>query len=226
MRISTTSLYALSSALAMGIAAAPLHAAVISVVPTDENGALQDPDGLVYNQLRAGTVPKKNNGERDVKEGRNNAQTFTLGQAVTIDKIAINFQESPVGSQAVKFEFFSVATADGNPLTPVSIIDSVDFEGSDLGGAAGTLVFDVADTVAAAGSSFGIRFTTSSATSLAFKWMFATNEYDGGTRYEKGNLQADDDYTIGVIAVPEPASMALAAVAGCPLLLRRRRAVR
>jgi hypothetical protein len=199
--------------------------ATYSVLPLDGSGDYQAPAGiLAFDQLRTGFGPNEGTFERDVRSNRDNAQTFTLPSATTIDKIAINFQEAPVAAATATFEFFSVADPEASTLTPVTMIDSVSFSNTDLGTASGTLVFDVANTVAAANSSFAVRLNTDSSTTAVFKWTFVATTYANGHRYENNSRPSqDEDYTVGVVAVPEPATAMLLSASMLGLAMRRRR---
>ena len=201
--------------------------ASISVLPLSGGDfqAPSDAEHLVFDQLRTGFAPDENTFERDVKGDRDNAQTFTLVDATTIDKIAINFQNAPLDTSETTFEFFSVADPTASTLTPSSILDTYTFSSADLGTSAGTLVFDIVDTSATANSSYGVRFDTQSSTSLVFKWTFVPTAYADAERYENNNAASDDDlYSIGVVSVPEPSTLALfGLVAGALALLRKRK---
>ncbi len=213
--------------------ALPASAVTISVLPLDENNLLQNPDNLVLDYLRGGeTIGART--ERDVKDNRDNAQSFLLTTATTIDAIAIQYSDLRTNGATMTFEFFRVADADATSLiVDGDIIDSFTFDGSHPafnGNLAGTLIFDVTDTVAAAGDAFAIRFDTDPGTTHSFKWEILHDKrndvgFTGGQAYEKntgGGSNFHKVYTIGVVAVPEPASLSLLGISGLALLRRRR----
>lgn len=215
----------LTALLALALSA-PATAATLSVLPLDGDGLFQDPEGLVLDQLRKNAASAQH--ERDVDNNRDNGQSFTITAATVIDKIAISYSVLAADGTDTTFEFFRVANPLASTLTPDGgIIDSITFNGSDPafgGNAAGTLIFDVANTAAAAGDAFAIRFDTAGGTSHTIKWEILDNStaasYPGGMAYENGS-QFNKVYSFGVIAVPEPASLTLLALGG--LLLARKR---
>jgi|GEM_PF-1988327 len=218
----------LLTAIAVAVGA---QAATFSVLALDEDNFFQAPDDLIVDHLITGTGIVSNHAafnERDVKSTRHNAQTFTIGSAFTLDKIAINyFAAATSEAREATFQLFSVAEPEPGSLSadPV-IIDSVSFTSSQLTEAAGTLVFDVIDTEVTAGSSFAIRFVASSS-DLLFKWAFA-DPFADARRYEGNNLVSNnEDYTIGLIGtastIPEPSAAALLAGGAAVLLATTRR---
>ncbi len=222
----------IATLLVLALLAGTANAATFSILPLDASNQWQDPAGLVLDNLRGGFTinPVGEFGERDIKSNRDNAQSFTITSATIIDKVAINFAETLSDGGSTTFEFFAVADANAATLTPLGgIIDSVTFTSATLGvgtNDAGTLIFDVVDTVAAANSAFAIRFdTASSMTTRTVKWEhFDANEtgYPGGAGYQANAPTVGRDYTLGVVAVPEPATMSLLVLGGLGVLLRRR----
>jgi hypothetical protein len=211
-----------------------VQAASISIIPLDGNSEWQAPTGdLVLDNLRTGFTinPPGEFNERDVKSNRDNGQSFTISSDTIIDKIAINFSETQSNGGDTVFEFFAVADANAATMTPNGgIIDTVTFNSAGLGiggNDAGTMVFDVANTVAAANSTWGIRFDTeASMTARVIKWEFANgNEdtYAAGRSYHPVGGEQNRDYTLGVIGVPEPSTFALATFGLVGLIGVRRR---
>ncbi len=217
----------------LAVLALGAQAATVSIMPLDGDSFFQAPEGLFVDHLITGTGISSSDhaafNERDVRSSRLNAQTFTVGADFTLDKIAINyFLADTAGSWDATFQFFAVDVPDASSLAASpELIDSVVFSAADVNVSAGTLVFDVADTGLAAGSSFAIRFVTDSSSTI-FKWAFA-DPFDNARRYEGNKLVSNnEDYTIGLVGaatIPEPSSAA-ALLGGAVALLaatRRRR---
>lgn len=194
------------------------------------------PSNLAVNRFHPGPILSAQSA--NVRENRDNAQTFTISSATTIDQIAIQFEGAQTATTAqATFEFFAVTNANSATLSQSgSVLDSFTLTGSSFGGAtSGLLIFDIADTSAAAGSTWGIRFDTQ-ASVLApglFNWIFSykalgTNafgsNYPDGSFYQTGNANSGQDYAFGVVSVPEPSTtnMLLAAI-GTLLSMKRQR---
>ena len=206
-------------------------AATLTVLPLS-GGNFQDPAGtLVVDNLIDGG-PAARDGERDVDRNRDNLQSFTIPTATQIDSIAFNIVNFQSGGSAtpLRFEFFAIADASVTDPAPVGpIIDTFTFVAADLGltnGSSATLVFDVLDTAAAAGSAFAARFEEPNGTgnTTHFIQLARNFGYDGGRASETGtDPAANEDYAFGVVqVVPEPASLALVGLGGLCLLGRRR----
>lgn len=162
--------------------------------------------------------------ERDVKDNRDNAQTFQLSTDTIIDKLFITFESAPLGADQATFHFLSLSAHE--ELSSAVILSSVTFSSADLGMAAGTLIFDVPDISASSGSVFGIRFDTVKGSNTVFKWKGATTSFEG-IRYENGSpiTTAPEYFTIGVVAaIPEPSTYAMifGALALVGAVVRRR----
>lgn len=190
------------------------RAATFSSMPLDGSGFFQAPENLVFDHLITGTGIVSNHAkfnERDVRENRGNAQTFTVESAFTLDKIVINyFAAATNDDNTATFQFFSVTSVDADTLVPGPIIDQVTFSSNQLAHAAGTLVFDIENTALSVGATYAVRFVTASSTPSVFKWAFA-DPFDDARRYENGKLVSNnEDYTIGLVAaIPEPSSVAV-----------------
>lgn len=216
----------LTAALSFALVA-PASAATMSTLPLGD-GLFQAPDGLVVDLLLTGQTEGKPT-ERDVDSNRDNAQSFTITADTIIDKIVINYSDLNTSGTSTTFEFFRVTDANASGLIPDGdIIDSITFDGSHAafnGNTHGTLIFDVIDTLASQGDMFAIRFDTGAGTSHSIKWKILDNHssasYDGGTAYENNSAFAKI-YAMGVVAVPEPASLALLGAGGLMMMLRRR----
>ena len=209
--------------ISLGSANAAVVMSVISLNP--DNNTFQDPDNLELDVLLGGSAPTPNGNERDVDSNRRNAQSFTVASNFTLDKIAINYQALNATGIDTTFEFFRVADANAASLTvDGSILESFTFNGahSAFSGATvnGTLVFDITDIAVETGDAFAIRFQTGSG-EHSIKWRFIGGYADG--RHYENNGGQNNDYTVGLVAIPEPTTALLGGL-GLLALLRRRRA--
>ena len=156
---------------------------------------------------------------RELMLNRDQGQTFTVPVAGTIESIAINFESfSPAGTTNFTFRFFRVQNANASIINPVgNIIDIVTVNAAKLtslgfvNGDEGTLVFDVTDTVAAAGDAFAIQFDTDSTGSPAIKWRTDhAASYPGGKYFGSDSVVFPEvlppDYRFGVYGTVTPSN--------------------
>ena len=165
----------------------------------------------------------------DLKDNRDQGNTFTIAQDGTIDLIAMNFESfNSSGSATITFNFYEVNSA-SDPTQVGGIIDSLAVSAADVTGLGfangdeGTLVFDVVDTAVTAGGTYALQFdTVSGQTGTIIKWRKG-GSYTGGQSF--GNVTNAPDYHFGVyaVAVPEPSTTALLGLGGVALILRRRK---
>jgi hypothetical protein len=191
------------------------------------SGSYQWPTSTILAGNEQTTATVTTSSGNDLKENRDQGQTFTITQNGTIDLIAINFEGfSSSGNAAFTFNFFQVVSAT-NPTMVGSVIDSLTVGAANItalgfaNGAQGTLVFDVANTAVTVGSTYAIQFDTNLAdTNPVIKWRRDNaGSYSGGQSF---GTAAAPDYHFGVYNIPEPSSALLGGL-GLLALLRRRR---
>ena len=177
----------------------------------------------------------------DVKDNRRHTQTFQLTTPVTLDKAYID-TTGIVSNKSFTIDIFAVAdtnagTAGSPPPAPATPLLSVTGNTGSLSGAS-ILEFDFTGSdeitlpasVGTAGYAIQINRTQSD---LAFKWRYNlagstdADLYTAGqgyaTAFTPETTHANDDFTLALVAVPEPASLALLGL-GTLMLLPRRRA--
>jgi hypothetical protein len=220
-----------SAVLAASIlAAASAHAATITGLAVDGSNNFQVPSSDFMGGLPAVSALVTSSSGHDVKSNRDQGQTFTVTETGTITEIAMFFESYTAGGTAdFTFNFFEVASAT-DPTQVGATIDSLtvtDAMVSGLGfldGDEGTLVFDVADTIVSAGSTYAIQLDTANDSSLILKWRRQNSDtYTDGINFGNG-INGADYHVAAYGLVPEPSGFAL--LAGCFglswVMLRRR----
>ena len=221
----TLSLFA--AAVIAGFAVAgSANAATLSGLALDGSDQFQWPDApLIGGQEQFDTSMSATSG-RDVKDNRDQGQSFTITQTGTLDSVAFNFHAfSSSGTANFTWNFFKVVSATDSTMVG-SVIDSLTVTASDLTNLGfsdddkGTLVFDVVDTSVTADDVYAIQLDTDSGTDHIVKWRRDNSGYTGGEAF--GNESVADDYYAAAYAVPEPASLAMG-LFGLALIAGRRR---
>jgi len=212
-----------SSLLAMSSA----HSATLSGLAVS-GGEFQWPTSTLLADFEHTSAGVGSQTGHDVKQARNQGQTFTITQNGTIDLIAINFEAFvPTGNANFTFNFFQVVSAT-NPTMVGSVIDSLTVTAADItalgfsSGNTGTLVFDVTDTAVTANSTYAWQLITNSsdANHIIKLRRNTNNDYTDGQAF--GTTGGATDYHFGVYNIPEPTTALLGGL-GLLALLRRRR---
>lgn len=179
----------------------------------------------------------------DVKSDRQQTQTFTLDSATDVDAFAffVNRGGSFVDAEGTSLKVFEVSAVDGDPLNITNtLLDEALPVGFDFTGDDKLLVLDIDDLNLAAGSYAVQLNSTGSFPFVRWKHDLAVDDqgdpldpdsYTGGAAYYDdgggslvpggGNSGDPNDRAFAVIAVPEPASVALLGLGGLALLRRR-----
>lgn len=182
--------------------------------------------------------------ERDVRAGRDNAQTFELASPITLDRIWVHYRDLTVG-QPFTLQLFSVADATSGtyPTPPLDVSSQPVYlvnephtvptgapDTQTVTGPSAFISFDVDDVALPAGD-YALRFDTdqSNPSSFRFKWLTtASNSYALGRYYEDpadgdSSTTETNDRAFAIQAVPEPGSACALALACASLLGRRPR---
>jgi hypothetical protein len=172
---------------------------------------------------------------RGISGTRVNRQSITVAADVTVG--AIYLSAANYNNNAFLIKFFPVPDVNASPLdltgVQVGPTITVDAQGAAAAGdrnlrIALTGAEQVTLTAAAAPAGYYMQIELAdTASAAAFNWVHAnsgTNEYlDGRYRRDDGNQDATRDYGLALVAVPEPVSLAMAALVVPALAVRRRR---
>jgi hypothetical protein len=184
--------------------------------------------------------------ERNVRDDRQNTQTFQVGTTFTLDSIYLEYQSPGTYADGdIILSIYNVDDVNAATLTLGSLVVSGTFTSDATtraaagftsdGGATSLLQFTFtgADQVSIPATSgtagYAIQFTTTAGTNPVFTWERAGGDlYAGGSSYESGTINTGLDYSLAfAAAVPEPGTVALVTVGlfGALCITRRRRAL-
>jgi len=174
------------------------------------------------------------------KDNRDNTQSFTLLSDITVGKFVLSINDAADGA-SVTFRLFNVTSgANADPLVTGSeiISESYTFTSADAAITSNSgdsttednlLTWDIADTVLTSGV-YALQIdgpATGPASGVYVGWRASgADPYSGGALYRDGlgeTFGGSQDQTLGIIAIPEPGSLALFAISGLVFVTVRRR---
>jgi len=210
-----------------GLALATASASASIVIETGLSGL---PSGLAYQTLSDFGAPTSGSGEKD---DRNITQTFTLDGAVDVDAFVLNIHRALDGA-SVTFRLFEVSNPDTDPFVAGTQLASEAYTfttadesaTADVGGnrTFSLLTWDITNINLAAGS-YAVQIDGPDVPNAAIVWSTTTDNIAGGSFYRDGNVRNNGGSTaaLGVVEVPEPASLVLLGLGSLCLMGRTRR---
>lgn len=216
-----------------------LQAAVI--VTGSTTGTLFS-NGLTTAAVYTTSAGNNNFNERNVRNDRQNTQTFQVGTTFTLDAVYLEYENGGYNDGDITLGIYNVADVTAGTLSLGSLMVSGTFTSNattraaagftSSGDITSLLKFDFTDidevSLAATSGTAGyaLQIATTTGANPVFAWQRAGGDlYSGGSSYEAGGINAGLDYAMAITAaaVPEPSRMLLLGLSLFGMLTIRRR---